>query len=219
MDANIDNQLIIRVIEGILDAEILLVKDNLTIEKEIPVTDIYKLFKNLGHEYKDNKSINVFELYKQNIICIKELGELTKYYVLFSQRKIKCTYKGKGYSIIHPNSIFVLYVDAEKVTKAEAYAIKEFQDKGTELFMYPLPNQLSGHFMCLGTVEREFINCEKSILNIVEANYTHENGRFKFEDDKKAGKKLFKWLASLETFPNDLLISAAKKLEDILEEN
>lgn len=219
MEEKMTDQLIIRIIEGVQGAEVLLVKDNLPMEKVIPTAEIYKLFKSVGHEYKDNKGINIFDLYKQNIICIKELGESTKYYVLFPQRKIKCTFKGTGYSILHPNSIFALYVDAEKVTKAEAYAIKEFRDKDTELFMYPLPNQLSGHSMCLGTVERSFINCEKSILNIVEANYTHENGRFKFEDDKKAGKKLFEWLSTLESFPNDLLISAAKKLEDILEEN
>lgn len=218
MSKKITNQIIIRITEGVYDAEVLLINDDLTIEKVIPTKQVYELFKTVGHEYKDNKRIDIFELHKQNILSIKELGAITKYYVLFLERNIKCTYRGTGYSITHPNSIFVLYVSDNKVRNAEVFAIKEFKGIDTELFLYPLPNQLSGHSMCLGTVEKEFINCENAILNIIESNYTHENGSFKLEK-KKTGDELFKWLSSLEAFPYHTLIPVGKKLENILEGN
>lgn len=213
-----ENQVITRYIEGSTDAEVLLVKDNSNIEKIMPIKELYKVFNQLSYEYKEDQvSINIFELFKQGVFYYKQSEDRTTYYCHFDERKIKCTFREVGYNIRHPQSIFIISVKEDYVASVKAYVIKEWKGIDSELFLYPMPNQLSGSSMCLGTVDKTFNNCNESILNVIEANYTHENGRFN-NKLKVQGAKLFEYLQSCDVFPYEAVIEVGKTIGNIIDE-
>lgn len=210
------SQIIIRVLDSSEDIEIYQEEDTKAVfEKIISRTDLIEALQDAVLPYKKNRiRIDLMDEYDKNTIYIEQAESSKVIYYNFEERMIKCQYNGKGYNIIHPNTIFIIYVDNNRVNSIKAICYKTFAGKKTVLFKYPLPNQLGQDSMCLGTVENSYTTPLNAILNAIEANYTHHWTGFvdsKFKDTKA----LFEYLSS-NPFPYDLLKSESCVLEDIL---
>lgn len=214
------NQTIIRIIQGSNDAEVMVVDDDKIYEKIISVNKIANSFRELVVDTSKPKNINILDLHKQNIIHLIEFQNSTEYYVYFPERKIKCTYQNVGYSFVHPNSLFIIKVRDDKITTIDAYALKTFDNENptsTQLFKYPMPNQLSGASMCLGTVDHTFTNCNDVILRVIEANYTHGSASYNFKMGKSLHKEeVYEEFQRRKNFDYSGLIPIGLTIEDLI---
>ncbi len=186
--------------------------DNIT-EKIVNINDVIKELQQVVVIKQPPIRIDNFD---NGLISFIKSQEKEHYIYRFDERKIKCTFDGKGYSINHPNAIFVIDVEKNRFTKINSYCFKEWKGKNTKLFKYPFPNKLNGNTMCTGTVSREFKTPLETIMNVVEANYTHAHSEFVVKEFKDT-KVLFKYL-SKNPFPYDVLNSLGYSLGKILEE-
>ena len=119
------------------------------------------------------------------------------------------------YNINFPNAIYIVYFNHEKVGSIECYAYKEYKAEETELYEYPMPNELSGNKMCIGNAERK-IN-DKDIVGALEriifTPYSHST--FSGMNGFSITKTYFEYLESNE-FPYKLMKPLNKKLKDVL---
>lgn len=129
------------------------------------------------------------------------------------------SYKSQVFKISLPNALYILkYRDEtnkKKITDIEAYAFKKFKGVKTELFEYPLPNQLSANKICIGTAPREIIdsNYIEALNTVISTPYTHADlyGVNGFTNSLK----WFEYLSENE-FPYKMLKPLKKKLKDVL---
>lgn len=147
----------------------------------------------------DNLEINNLD---GNLLYFNRKSKTENYIIRFPERKIKCTYDSKGYSIIHPNTIFKLEVDSasKRYQNIQAYCYKEYKGIKTELYLYPFPNMLGSNSICTGTISRDATDPMIAILNVIEGNYTHSTTAC-----KKYKKTLDFFKAIKKEFPYDVL--------------
>ncbi|UTY39406.1 hypothetical protein NMU03_00810 [Allocoprobacillus halotolerans] len=119
------------------------------------------------------------------------------------------------YNINFPNAIYIVYFSHEKVGSIECYSYKEYKAEETELYEYPMPNELSGNKMCIGNAERKII--DKDIVGALEriifTPYSHST--FSGMNGFSITKTYFEYLESNE-FPYKLMKPLNKKLKDVL---
>ena len=119
------------------------------------------------------------------------------------------------YNINFPNAIYIVYFTHERVGSIECYAYKEYKAEETELYEYPMPNELSGNKMYIGNAERK-IN-DKDIVGALEriifTPYSHPT--FSGMNGFSRTKTYFEYLESND-FPYKLMKQLNKKLKDVL---
>lgn len=123
----------------------------------------------------------------------------------------------KTYKINFPNCLYIIQHDLEmkKIVDIECYAYKEFKGENTQLFEYPMPNELSANRMCIGNADRsikkgKFID---ALERIIFTSYSHST--FSGINGFSQTQTYFLYLEQNE-FPYKMLKPLKKKLKDVL---
>ena len=122
----------------------------------------------------------------------------------------------QSYKISSPNMLYILSHNKDKVNSVEAYAYKEYKGLDTELFENPMPNELNGNKICIGSNNYKIHNNNyvSALESVIFATYTHSN--FSGVNGFSNSKKWFKFLSD-NKFPYKLLKPLNRKLKDVLE--
>lgn len=122
---------------------------------------------------------------------------------------------GEAYKINFPNAIYIIEISGAKIRGIECYAYKEYRGEETELYEYPMPNELSGNHMCIGNADRiiEDNDIVGALEKIIFAPYSHTT--FSGMNGFSNTQKYFEYLEKNE-FPYKLMKSLRKKLGDVL---
>ncbi len=207
------NTMILKVCDATQDVEVLYQEENRqVIEKTVNIQQAIKeLNAMLGYEYQYE-----LDFTDGKYLYVKETENNAYYVYLMEEQKIKCTYEDKGYSLSHPNSIFIVKVNklTKQFTRIQAYCFKEFEGRNTKLFDYPFPNMLSNNKICTGTVRNAFVDVKQTIMDVLEANYTHDETHFLNHAFKKT-KVAFEYLSN-NPFPYNELVSLNYNLDYII---
>lgn len=120
------------------------------------------------------------------------------------------------FKINFPNSLYLIkHKNREKIIEIKCFAYKEYKGEETELFEYPMPNELTHNSMCMGNASRTIENGEiiKALNRIIYCPYSHKNfsGLYGFSDSKS----YFEYLEKND-FPYKNLVALNMKLKDIL---
>ena len=124
-----------------------------------------------------------------------------------------------AFKINMPNALYILqYHDANgerKITNIEAYSYKKFNGDKTVLFEYPMPNEIYGNAICIGTAPRLISDCNyvDALDQVIFTSYTHAN--LSSVNGFTNSLKWFEYLSENE-FPYKMLKPLKKKLKDIL---
>lgn len=171
------NTMVLKVCDASQDVEVLYQEENRPIiEKIVNIQEAIKeLNAMLGYEHQYE-----LDFTDGKYLYVKETEKEAYYVYLMEEQKIKCTYQDKGYSLSHPNSIFIVKVNkfTKRFKSISAYCYKVFEGRNTKLFDYPFPNMLSDNRICTGTVRNAFVDAKQTIMDVLEANYTHEETYF-----------------------------------------
>lgn len=121
----------------------------------------------------------------------------------------------KSYKINFPNSIYIIKFSNNKVSDICAYSYAEYLGSETQLYEYPMPNELSGNRICMGSAKREIIddNYIEALERIIATSYTHRT--FSGIKGFSSSEKWFEYLSRNE-FPYKLMRSLNKKLGDLI---
>lgn len=149
--------------------------------------------------------------YGNNCVLIKQKGR--KRVVMFSLNG----QDAKAFKINYPNAFYIVHYKEDLITDIEMYSYKKYNGEETNLFEYPMPNELSGNKLCIGTAPRKIIDGDiiKALETIIFIPYSHRtfSGVKGFSDSEK----WFKYLSKNE-FPYKLLKPLNRKLKDVLED-
>ena len=206
-----------RILDSSEDVEIYQEEDSkIVFEKILSKDDLTEALQNaiLPSKQKSTK-IDLIDEYDCNTLYIEESRNQKTIYYNFKEQMIKCQYEEKGYNIHHPNSIFIVYVDENQLRTIKAFCYKNYKGKDTQLFKYPFANMLGQDSMCLGTIDHTYTNPLTTILNAIEANYTHSYTSFDYEGLEKT-KDMFEYLSN-NPFPYHHLKKSKCCLGDIID--
>lgn len=203
-------EMVMRFSDSSEDVEVLSQLDNGAIEEKIiNVKDCAKELLRCSSVEYDLMEINNLD---GHVLHYSRTSESERYVIKLPERKIKCTYKGKGYSLVHPTSIFSIDINIkEKVyTRINAFCIKKYEGAKTKLYRYPFPNMLGSNSICTGTISREAADPVEAIMNVIEGNYTHDMTSCKI----KGTKEFFQTIK--KEFPYDILEDTGITLESFI---
>ena len=163
-----------------------------------------------------NHHVKKLKLLDQQIIAIDE------HYVVVKQEGSKkiVTYssgdKIETYKINFPNAIYIVQIYTEKIERIECYAYKSYKAEETELFEYPMPNELTQNLMCIGTADRTIKdgNVIEALERIIFTPYSHST--FSGMNGFSNTVKYFEYLEK-NKFPYKFMKPLRKKLKDVLE--
>ncbi len=207
------NTMVLKVCDASQDVEVLYQEENRpVIEKVVNIQQAIKeLNAMLGYEQQYE-----LDFTDGKYLYVKETERKAYYVYLMEEQKIKCTYDDKGYSLSHPNSIFIIIVNklTKNFTSISAYCFKEFEGRNTILFEYPFPNMLAGNRVCTGTVRNAFVDAKQTIMDVLEANYTHSETHF-LNHSFKNTKVAFEYLSS-NPFPYQELLPLNYNLDYVI---
>lgn len=195
-----------------VDAEICIKKGDDIIFKKVAVKKLLEILNN--QQYVDY-GVKKIKLLDDQIIAID------KNYVAINQpgHKKIVTLKfddfSKSYKINFPNAIYIIKFRNNKISDIYAYSYVEYLESETQLYEYPLPNELSGNKICLGSAKRDIIddNYIEALERIIATSYTHRT--FSGIKGFSSSEKWFEYLSKNE-FPYKLMRSLNKKLKDIV---
>ena len=124
------NTMVLKVCDASQDVEVLYQEENRpVIEKVVNIQQAIKeLNAMLGYEQQYE-----LDFTDGKYLYVKETERKAYYVYLMEEQKIKCTYDDKGYSLSHPNSIFIIIVNklTKNFTSISAYCFKEFEGRNT----------------------------------------------------------------------------------------
>lgn len=123
----------------------------------------------------------------------------------------------KTYKLNYPNSIYVIKHNKINIKSIECYSYKKYEGNETELYAYPMPNELMSNNLCIGNADRtindrNYIQALERIIFGTPYSHAKFSGINGFSDTVK----YFDYLEKNE-FPYKLLKPLNKKLKDILE--
>lgn len=198
--------------KSVADAEICIKKGNDFIFKKL---SFKKLLEILNAQLRDERKAEKIKLLDRQIIA------LGSNYVVINQpgHKKIVTLKfddfSKSYKINFPNAIYIIKFRNNKISDIYAYSYVNYSGLETQLYEYPLPNELSGNKICLGSSKRDIIddNYIEALERIIATSYTHRT--FSGIKGFSSSEKWFEYLSKNE-FPYKLMRSLNKKLEDIV---
>lgn len=203
-------EMIMRFSDSSEDVEVLSQLDNGAIEEKIiNVKDCAKELLRCSSVEYDLMEINNLD---GHVLHYSRTSESERYVIKLPERKIKCTYNGKGYSLVHPTSIFSIDINIKEklYTRINAFCIKEYKGAKTKLYRYPFPNMLGSNSICTGTISREAADPVEAIMNVIEGNYTHDRTSCKI----KGTKEFFQVIK--KEFPYDILEDTGITLESFI---
>lgn len=124
--------------------------------------------------------------------------------------------KIETYKINFPNAIYIVQIYNEKIERIECYAYKSYKGEETELFEYPMPNELTQNLMCIGTADRAIKdgNIIEALERIIFTPYSHST--FSGMNGFSNTVKYFEYLEK-NKFPYKFMKPLRKKLKDVLE--
>lgn len=170
-----------------------------------------------------NSSFHVEKRYKKDLkLMDPSILAMDEHYVLINQPEHKkiVTYSpdtdtAKTYKINFPNSIYIVKKSKDNVKSIECYAYKKFEAENTQLYEYPMPNELAGNKMCMGTADRKIINDDivATLERIIFTPYSHD--RFSGMNGFSRTETYFEYLEKNE-FPYKLMKPLKKILKDVL---
>lgn len=166
-------QIIVRMIPGIDDVEILLNEYNENLLSVINAKSFIKIIQEYYGSYFSVDEINL-NLIDSNIIHYKRKVNNHEYiYIKFDERILYPTYKNEIFKHMHPNTIFILDVYQNCIYDLKAFIFKKWNKLDTELYYYNLPNMLGSNKLCIGTINKTLEDTYyNSILKVIEGNYT-----------------------------------------------
>lgn len=209
------NEMIIRINDNNPDVEI-------SYKKYEDFPKFKKIEKNKFLELLNNEfSKNV--QHKKNLKLLDpSIIAMDEYYVLVNQpghKKIVVYLndrkQAKTYKINFPNSLYIIERNKSIVRSIECYSYKTFQSEKTELYQYPMPNELTGNKMCIGTADRKIINNNiiEALERIIFTPYSHST--FSGMNGFSKTETYFEYLEKNE-FPYKMMKPLKKKLLDVL---
>lgn len=122
---------------------------------------------------------------------------------------------GKSYKINFPNAIYIISYLEDKIRTIEAYSYKKYEGEKTELYEYPLPNELYANTICMGNAPKEIIYQDfvGALEKVIFTPYSHPHfsGINGFTDSAL-------WFEHLSNnpFPYKLMKPLKKRLKDVL---
>ena len=209
------NEMIVRISGNKYDVEVAYKED-----ESLPI------FKKIGREkflQILNSSFSVEAHYQKDLKLIDpSILAIDEHYVLVNQPEHKkiVTYspdnnKAKTYRISFPNSFYIIEKRKDNIKSIECYSYKQFKGEKTELYEYPMPNELSGNMMCIGTADRKITDDDivATLERIIFTPYSHD--RFSGMNGFSRTETYFEYLEKNE-FPYKLMKPLKKILKDVL---
>lgn len=204
------SEMIVRFKTGKADAELCIRQGGKIIFKNLSVKKLTEILEDDYASFGSHgrKSIEILD--KQIVGCGKN-------YVVINQpeRKKIVTFAEKGsYKISFPNALYILQYGKRNIKNIKAFAYVEYKGADTELYEYPMPNELSGNDICLGSADRSIKENDYigALEKIIATPYTHTrfSGIRGFTDS-------LKWFEYLQKnkFPYKLLRPLKLKLKDV----
>ncbi len=170
-------ELIVKITDKNPDIEVLY--NNFFKEEVIEKSLSLKAFLEIVNDSQSSSKDLKCEYMHPSIIGFAEDGINKKYIINQPAHRRYITYsvnnENRGYSINFPSSIYIVYVNKNKVRGIEAYMYLEWKDLCTKLYRYAMPNMLMDNKMCIGNANKEI---KESIIDALEtiiyAPYSHE---------------------------------------------
>ncbi len=201
------SQMVVRFDSNNRDAELCIKKGNEIFFKNISVKALVSTLVNNG--YTENTSERITILDKQIIAANFR-------YVVIRQPEHKkiVTLFDKSYMINFPNAIYIVHHHDSKIKKITAFSYKEYEGLETNLYEYPMPNELTENTICMGSAKKEIFNNDyvAALNRVIATPYSHTN--FSGIKGFTNSQKWFEYLQKNE-FPYKLMRSLNKKLKDI----
>lgn len=190
--------------------------ENAPIFKKIEADKYINIVNNTLRNTSSQTHKKKLKLLDPHIIAIDE------HYVVIKQPEEKkiVTYAEAGtvetYKINFPNSIYIVGISQSKITGIECYSYKKYIGEETELYEYPMPNELTRNMMCIGTADRHIKNDNviEALERIIFTPYSHAT--FSGMNGFSQTKTYFEYLEK-NKFPYKFMKPLKKKLKDILE--
>lgn len=160
--------------------------------------------------------------YQKNIKIIdSQIIALDDHFVVIKQEEHKkivtysCGDELFTYKINFPNAIYIVEIDDNKIKSIECYSYKDYEDEKTALYEYPMPNELIGNHMCIGTADRTIKdgNIIEALERIIFTPYSHRT--FGGMNGFSQSQAYFEYLEKND-FPYKMMKSLNKKLKDVL---
>lgn len=211
---------IIRVSDSTEDVEILannLIFENEIVEKKITLG---KFAEGINNLLKTNATQKIeCDFLEPGVIGFAKVGSLKKYIINQPEHRRYITYSvgkdNQAYEINFPSSIYVVYVNNNRITSITAFMYLTWEGKQTKLYDYAMANMLSDSKICIGNAEKTISNDSiiYSLEKIIYAPYSHEtlNNIKGF----RSTKSYFDYLEN-NHIQEKYLHSSSKKLVDIL---
>ena len=132
-----------------------------------------------------------------------------------NKKIVHLSVNGKSYKISMPNAIYIIEFRKNIITKIEAYSYKKYNGEKTELYEYPLPNELSRNTICMGTAPKEIEDDDyvQALEKVIFTPYSHIH--FSGVNGFTKSAEWFEYL-SQNPFPYKLLKPLKMKLGDVL---
>ena len=161
------------------------------------------------------EAIKNIHLLDPQIIAIDE------HYAVIKQegKKRVVNYNERGqlhvYNINFPNAIYIVQKSKDKIVNIECYSYKEYDFEETELYEYPMPNELIGNMMCIGNANRKIIEDDiaGALERIIFTPYSHSS--FSGMNGFSQTEAYFEYLETNE-FTYKLMKPLNKQLKDVL---
>lgn len=202
-------QIIVKFDSSKRDVQICSKSNDEIIFKNISLNKLMELLIQEGMQYDDNtKEISLLD---QQIIAAG------KNYVVINQpecRKIVTYIDTGSYRINFPNAIYILHFYGNTIQDIQAFSYIEYKGLDTDLYEYPMPNELSGNKICMGSADRIIVNQDYTgaLERIIATQYTHSHF-----SGVKGFSDTVKWFEHLQKnkFPYKLLRKLNMQLKDI----
>lgn len=209
-------EMIVRISSEHKDVEIAVKNDfDAPVFKKIEKKEFVRIVDN---DFKSNE----FNVKKDLFILDSEIIAMDYHHVVINQpeRKRIVTYNDNGkiltYRISFPNSIYIMcFNDSSRINNIECYAYKEYKGEETELFEYPMPNELAGSNICIGNVDRTITDRKyvDALERVIFTPYSHST--FSGMNGFSQTKVYFEYLEKND-FPYRMMKPLKKKLKDVL---
>lgn len=202
-------QIIVKFDSSKRDVQICSKSNDEIIFKNISLNKLMELLIQEGMQYDDNtKEISLLD---QQIIAAG------KNYVVINQpecRKIVTYIDTGSYRINFPNAIYILHFYGNTIQDIQAFSYIEYKGLDTNLYEYPMPNELSGNKICMGSADKKIVNQDYTgaLERIIATQYTHSHF-----SGVKGFSDTVKWFEYLQKnkFPYKLLRKLNMQLKDI----
>lgn len=172
-------------------------------------------FEKIIRKYTENNDPKNIKLCTEEIIgygdnCVLIKQEERKRVIMYTNHQ-----ETKAYNISFPNALYIVHYIDDSIRNIEMYSYKKYKGKNTELYEYPMPNELTSNKLCIGSAPRTIINGDivKALETIIFTPYSHRT--FSSVKGFSDSEKWFEYL-SKNKFPYKLLKSLNRKLESVL---